>query len=56
MITSFRSGIDTFENEYRIRIQHFSIITFLSFDTFDNPTLLELLNLLWYWHQEGDCT
>ena len=30
-------GIDTFENEYRIKIQHFSIDTFLSFDTFDNP-------------------
>ena len=30
-------GIDNFENEYRIRIQHFSIDTFLSFDTFDNP-------------------
>ena len=37
MITSFRSEVDTFENEYRIRIQHFSIDTFLSFNTFDNP-------------------
>lgn len=29
---------DTFANEYRIRIQHFSIDTFWSIDTFDNPS------------------
>ena len=39
MITSFRSEVDTFENEYRIWVQHFGIDTFLSFDTFDNPRI-----------------
>ena len=39
-------SIDTFESEYRIRIQHFSIDTFLSIDTFDNPTRKSLLVVL----------